>query len=196
MPANAVYDPGRRVAMQATMLGVLLLAIGIAALLDQHITRTAAITLGPIQSNGDLHFQFPTDWQMTFAPGPPAAATAVESVQPFRTLTLYNHHLRRLMSPENYLTNSGLLSGIFNNPDSEAAKVGDGRLAGFPAMRVQGRTIVATNQGNAIESELLLCTVLPNRQAVTLWLSKRGPFTAADVALFDLVARTVKANGI
>jgi hypothetical protein len=45
-----------------------------------------------------------------------------------------------------------------------------------------------------VEGDVLVCGVLPNGQAITLWLYKLGQLTGADISLVDQVAASFRVD--
>ena len=178
--------------MQIVLFIVLLGAVGLAALVDRHLGGIGQMQLGPPQTSGPLHFRLPASWVIvTQIDGDPRVAAVATTPDGHRKIRVYREHLRQLMSPGDYLDQVGLLSEIFGDQPPEAV---DTTLAGQPAIRLEAELQITTPELTFIQSEIVVCCVFPNRQAVTLRLTKRGDFTPADEHLFDEIARSVTIN--
>lgn len=194
------YTRARYAAMQGVMWLVLLGAVGLASLVDQTIIPSARnLALGPVQSYGGVHFRLPATWDISPNPRdfyPVARAVAQEpeaTATQFapRKLIVYCVHLRQLSSAADYFTNSGMGSVIFGNVDVRAK---DASLDGNRAVEIDGTFQMQTDDGPAIESDLVICSVFPNHMAVTLQLQKPGLLNLGDKALFDAVAKAIHVD--
>jgi hypothetical protein len=193
-----IYTQARRNAMQAIMWGVLAASVAVAGIVDHHIGVIPPIVLGAEQRIGPLHVQFPSNWVvgMRQRAGPLAVIIMREPTsqpgEPGRLLLAYRQYLRPMMTPGEYLEKSGLLDDVFSGGEAHEEPA---VLGGLPAVRVIGQAVVNTDIGRVVRFEMLITTVFPNRQAVTVRLSKPGEFTLADQALLDAVAASVKVDG-
>lgn len=200
MASTLAYTPDRHNAMQAILWALLLAVVGLAALVDRQVGSVARPNFGPELVNGSLHFRLPSGWVVALHSrvSPLVVALAVEGRSPApgvppRTIAVYRQRVARLMSAEQYLERTGLLEDIFGDGNEQAEPA---RLAGWPALRVVGQTVTETDDGTAAKSEMVICALFPNRQAVTVRLSKFGDFSPADAALLDQVAAAMKMDGV
>jgi len=192
MPSTIVFTPRRRMVMQIVLFIVLLGAVGLAALVDRHLGGVGQMQLGPPQTSGPLHFRLPASWIVVREINGDARIAAIATTpDSHRKFTFYREGLQQIISPGDYLDQSGLLSEIFGDQPPEAV---DTTLAGQPAIRLEAELQITTPELAFIQSEIVVCCVFPNRQAVTLRLTKRGDFTPADEHLFDEIARSVTVN--
>jgi hypothetical protein len=198
MASSGEYTPSRRIAMQAVMWLVLLSGVGLAALVDSQLVRTSRPNLSPDQTSGPLHYRLPSGWDLQSNLTRPLVAVAREHGGQSliaggpRTISVYRQHLRFMMPPATYLDRSGLAEEVFGNADVQSDEE---ILAGQRAVRVVGQVDVPTDQGDSVTvSEMLLCAIFPNREAVTLRLSKVGSFTSGDMDFFNLIASSVRVD--
>ena len=194
MPSTNVYTPQRRMVMQIVLFVVLIGAVGLAALVDRQLGGVGLMQLGPPQSSGPLHFRLPAGWVIvTQIDGDPRVAAVAATPDGHRKIIVYRQRLRQLMPPGDYLDQVGLLSEIFGDQPPVAV---DTTLAGQPAIRLEAELQITTPELTYNQSEIVVCCVFPNpnRQAVTLRLTKRGEFTPADEHLFDEIARNITVN--
>lgn len=195
------YTPAHRAAMQLTMFFVLAGSVGLAALVDQQRAGMNQVALGPVLSSGALHFRLPENWTVTQGfdfDDPRVVATATESKGPgdsHRTLKVFHQTLRRPISAQEYLERTGLLVEMFGDAGVQQAQAEQAVMGGAPAILVRSQSAIQTMQGLAVESDLAICAVFPNRHAVTLWLSKPGDFTHADDVVLEQVAASVTVDG-
>jgi hypothetical protein len=198
MASPFIYTPRRRMMMQIFLFIVLLAAVGLAALVDRQRNAGTLITLGSVQTSGPVHIRFPANWltQSSSAADPRVAAVAREVTPPNqpldgRTLILYRQRLRQIMSPGDYLDRVSLLGDVFGEQPPEATEA---TLAGQPAIELEGMVQITSPLGEFLQSELMICCIFPNHQAVTLRLSRQGRFTPLDRILFNQVAKTVTVD--
>jgi len=200
MPKAGEYTASRRIAMQGVMWLVLAGAVGLASLVDRSINPGAAnVALGPVQMYGSVHFRMPAAWDVSPNPNnfdPLARGVAEEpeaNATQFapRKLIIYCVHLRRLSSAADYFENGGMRSAIFGNVDVRAR---DASLDGNRAVEIDVGFQVQTDTGLAIESDMVISSVFPNRMAVTVQLQKPGLLNAGDRALFDQVVKGIRVD--
>lgn len=184
--------------MQAILWLVLLATIGLAALVDQHITGGATTTLGPERSSGPLHYRLPAKWDLSVHPQfhPLAKVMALDpdterGGAPTRAIIIYHQQIRNLTSPDDYLQASGVMEELFGDVEPQTSPA---VLAGNPALLLQAESQLQTQQGIVIQSDIALCAIFPNHQAVTIQLSKIGQFTPGDTAILDKVAASVRMD--
>jgi hypothetical protein len=188
--------------MQLTMFLVLVGSVGLAALVDQQRAGMNKVSLGPLFSNGSLHFRVPENWSVTQGfdfEDPRIVATAVETKtggDSKRTIRVFHQSLRRPISAQEYMERTGLLVEIFGDAAVQQVQVEHTILANTPALRLHAQAAIQTMQRLAVESDVAICAVFPNRQAVTLWLSKPGDFTHADDLLLQQIAASVQMDGL
>jgi hypothetical protein len=184
------------------MFLVLVGCIGLAWLVDQQRAGMNKVALGPLISNGSLHFRVPENWSLTQGfdfEDPRIVATAVETKtgsDSRRTLRVFHQNLRRPISAQEYLERTGLLVEIFGDAAVQQVQVEHTMMSNTPALRMHAQAAIQTMQGLAVESDVAICAVFPNRQVVTLWLSKPGDFTHADDLLIRQVAASVQMDGL
>jgi hypothetical protein len=186
--------------MQATLWCVLAAGFGLAALVDRHVGSRSLISLGPESINGPLHYRLPANWIVVRSREPTLLGRALDpagrvGLIAHRTLSVYRQRLGRPMTPQDYLLAVGILDEVFGSADA-AQPIGQTPMAGQPALVMQGQAEVQTPAGSVVESDLVVCCVFANRQAVTLWLARIGPLTSADGELIRQVAAAMKMDGI
>ena len=194
MAKTYTYTQRRRVIMQITMFGILLGTIGLAALVDNKIAAGSIGELGPEQSLGDLHFRLPADWTpIPRSRRAPGAAVIVREVaddeDSERTLAVYRQHVPHGMTVQQFIDGMDLVSDIFGNgrPEVTAAKLGP-----VSGIRLRGRSVVRTADGFALEWDAVICGVLPDGEAVTVWLYRSAELNAGDVGLLRQVAASFR----
>jgi hypothetical protein len=199
MPKPGEFTRSRRAAMQGVMWLVLLGAVGLASLVDRSINPAARNpALGPVRSDRGLNYRLPVGWMVTVWPVhvPGAAAIAEEPGQSAtqfaqRRIIVYRQRIRPMLSPGEYLENSGLLNDVFGGADVEAQ---DSTLDGNRAVEISATLQISSDAGTAVESDILICSVFPNHLAVTLQLKKPGELNAGDRALWDQVVKSVRVD--
>jgi hypothetical protein len=194
------YTTARYVLMQATLWGVLIAGVGLAELVDRHINSSGVSQLGPELTAGPLHFRLPLNWVYGRRLDPTMIVRAVEVPGPQTTVTrrvisVYRQLLARRMTPDDYLLRRGLLEEIFGS-NQPPVQTGAATMGGQPALMLQGEEEIQSDQGTFVESDMVICCVFANRQAVTVWLSRLGPFTSSDTLLLREVANSVRMDGL
>jgi len=201
MPPAREYTPARRKMMQGVLWIVLAGSVGLAAVVDHQLLGSRRASLGPELIVGALHIRLPVNWIASRLRSNLVDPLVLEMAEPdnaasaggARIIRVYSQLLRRPMSPDQYLDNSGLLDDVSRSADFRVEQT---TLAGRQAVLVVAPLEMPDNpDGNnpeGMQAEIVLCGILNVRHAVTLKLLKDGPITAADRVLMNSVASTVR----
>lgn len=181
--------------MQVTLWGVLAASVAVAALVDRQFAAPA-VKLAAQQDKPPLHYRLPAGWEVANGSedDPRIVALAADPAT-HRSLAIYLQHFRGpLLTPLDYLQDWGLIADIFGQ--SRPEQISPLAVGSVQGVRLIGRTTAQSEQGEYLESEMVVCFVYPNHRAVTLWLAKRGAWTQADYNLMNLVAASLKMDGV
>lgn len=200
--------------MQAILWGVLLLAFGLAGLVDRRIDWTPDVVLGLEKGVGHVHFRLPLTWgyRTRSRDYPGAVAIATEPRGPGgsggqggqggpggiqHTLVIYAAPVRPDSSATDYLSRSGLLQDIFG--DTPEVQSDPATLYGYEGVRIQGQVEISgigVGGGTIVESDMILCAVFPDGLAVTVRIAKNGELDLSDENLLDKIAKTVRLDDL
>jgi hypothetical protein len=193
MTRNWLLAHWRRILMQAVLVGVLAITLGLAALATHQKRLALRLPLSHPIVVGRLRLAVPRGWS------PPAVAeettggdiVSVDELLPdgaaARRITIQRNHLAGLVAPLEYLlhtpwlTDADIVSDDARNPSRPRIQSQD--VAGWPGIMIS-RTI-GTLGGRRVQKQVIACSVVPPAQAVVVRLDDAGP--TPDVANEELV---------
>ena len=185
--------------MQMTMWAILGATVGLAALVSHEKRRMLRVELGPAMVENDLSVRLPAGWQPSASTGQ-GSLVVVEAKEPAeqsgRVLTIFRQRTAVLLSPLEYLLQSGLLPPAYLAPRLSAAgklvSPDPAQVAEAPGILLGYSRRVRRPDGYLELKELYACAVLPSRQAVIVRLEGVGRPAPADEQLVRQVAESIR----
>lgn len=198
----------RRLTLEAVMVLLLLAVLGVSMLVTRARLSTDRIDLGDPMVDGPVSLRLPRTWSIAheFDDTTGRFIHAAEPGPDGRTISVFRHRPDRLLSPVEYLAESGILiernetTDVVASPGRAVGGWTPTEIGGFPAVLYR-----ISYPGDAPDAQalgarapmrwpkrLIGLTVLPSHQAIAIRVEGTGPVDLADERLIREILASVQ----
>jgi len=175
--------------------------VGAAALVSHHKQQALHVDLGPPVKLGDASIRLPATWIGTRSTprGGTEILHAVEkpSDESARQLYVFSEQLSAPVSIVEYLQHRGILPSADSPPARGAPRI-IGRIDFGPTegLLLDASLLILRPNSQSIEKDIVACTILPWRQAITVRLKGSSPFDPQDEQIVRQVAASLTTERV
>jgi hypothetical protein len=185
----------RQILMQGLLVLVFAAAVGLAALVTQHVRMSMRVELGEMRTVGRLVVRLPAKWLSSPAVVEKGDGVEAEEppseVQAGRRLRVVRQRSDGLISPLEHLVRSGQIKAEVIKALAEGREgfsISNLPIGGWPGQMV---TTAVSPRAGVIHKDVLACAMLPGSQALVIGLQGLGPLDASDRELVRQISENV-----
>ena len=186
--------------MQITLWLLLAATLGLAALVDHQRQKALRVSLGPVQTFGDLSVRLPAHWQMNAGEAESAVVVSAEDQteagqrrhEALRRLDIIRLRTRDFISPLEILLQDPQVARLLKSQMAQGEdSLKSVPMGSWPGILLTMESTADRRRGVVTAKELLAATVLPSRQAILIRLSGFGMVEPADEQIVRQVAASL-----